>query len=163
MTAPAARSNSAAALEGGRANRRHKIFHAATQSRVCALVSSPRVCFFSPLRPPLPPTLSLLSCSGYAQMKKSADKIYAFDDSLSSREPKAAKQATLFPDRSLPPMANPPVSMQPPYTPPSLPFPAPSLVSRRPSPFRFRAPNPFSFTSLHACVRRLHAHQQRAL
>jgi hypothetical protein len=59
-------------------------------------------------------------------MKKFADKIYAFDDTLPSREPKASKQPPpLFPDRSLPPMAPPPVSMQLPYAPPLSPPPPP--------------------------------------
>ena len=65
---------------------------------------------------PLLPLLTFSPCSGYSQLKKTADKIYAFDDlRASSAQAKAASAARpLFPDRTLPPMATPPVSLQPP-------------------------------------------------
>jgi hypothetical protein len=57
------------------------------------------------------------SCSGYSQLKKTADKIYAFDDTRAAAvQSKSASAARpLFPDRALPPMTAPPVSLQPPY------------------------------------------------
>jgi hypothetical protein len=57
--------------------------------------------------------------NGYSQLKKTADKIYAFDDLRTTAAPaKDAKQPPqLFPDRTLPPMAALPVSLQPPYFP----------------------------------------------
>jgi hypothetical protein len=68
--------------------------------------------------PPSYPCCLQYSFSGYSQLKKSADKIYAFDDERASvPQSKTAKQPPpLFPDRTLPPMADPPVSMQPLYS-----------------------------------------------
>ena len=88
-------------------------------------------------------TLTLPACSGYSQLKKTADKIYAFEDLRGTAAPsKVAKQPPqLFPDRTLAPMASLPVSLQPPYFSPLIlqplfPFiPLPLIPSRCPSHF----------------------------